>query len=75
MSTKTKAHLLAENEALQKRMADLLALQPESRQKNDINKKQVYALNQRVNELKYLHGISKLVKIPSTSLPEILQYG
>ncbi|HEY60153.1 MAG TPA: PAS domain S-box protein [Anaerolineae bacterium] len=73
MSAKTKAQLLAEIEALQKRLAELQAVETESHQKNDIYKKTAYDLGERVKELNCLYGISRLVETPGISLPEILQ--
>ena len=73
MSTKTKAQLLAEIGALQKRLAELQAVEAESHQENDIYKKRAHALGERVKELNCLYGISRLVETPGISLAEILQ--
>ncbi len=73
MSTKTKAQLLAEIKALQKRLAELGAVEAESHQKNDVFKRQAHALSKRIQELNCLTSISSLVETPDISLPEILQ--
>ncbi len=73
MRAKTKAQLLAEIEALQKRIAELQAIKAESHQKNGIFKKQAHALGERVKELDCLYSISHLVETPDISLAEIIQ--
>ena len=73
MSAKTKAQLLAEIKALQKRLTELQAVKAETHQKNDIFKKQAHVLGERVKELDCLFNISRLVETPGISLPNILQ--
>jgi len=73
MSVKTKAQLLADIEALKKRVIELQAVENEPPQKNGVSKEQAYAIGERINELNCLYGISHLVETPGIALPEILQ--
>jgi hypothetical protein len=73
MSAKTKAQLLVEIKALQKRLVELQAVEAGSHQKNDINKKHAHTLGERIKELNCLYDISSLIETPGISLPEILQ--
>jgi len=73
MSAKTKAQLLTEIKALQKRLTELRAVKTEPHQNNDIYKKQAHKLGERVKELDCLYGLSSLVETPGISLAEILQ--
>ena len=73
MSAKTKAQLLAEIEAMKKRLAELQTVKAEPHQKNEIYNKQAHALGERVKELNCLFGISSLEETPGISLTEILQ--
>jgi len=73
MTSKSKAQLLAEIKALQKRLAEPQTAENETPQKISIFKKPAHTLGERVKELDCLYGISGLVETPGISLDEILQ--
>ncbi len=73
MSVKTKAQLLAEIKALQKRLAEPRAAEAESHLKNDIYKKQTHDLAERVKELNCLYNITKLAETPEITIEEMIR--
>jgi len=72
MSVKTRVQLLADIEALQKRVIELQAIETKTLQENGLSKKHTSAYDERVKELNCLYSISHLIETPGISLPDIL---